>query len=580
MQELYSKKDVRIIGFSALVISILGILLSFKTYFLAKTFFTDAHEPQPFLQLYWVFKPILLFLGPDKTPFDVYEVFVCFMMLIGAAIFLKNKKDTRLIAFSMAVLLISNVTSLVNILMFIFFILPKRNGEAYSFFPYLYPVFNIAYAVLAFMILKKIREKKVLDTTVSETTVKISDTPKMQRFIHFFVDTLIMALVFMPVAFRVFEIFLRNNETFMRTFNESKLTLFLLLFICRFLYYPFFEIVFGSTPAKFLTESRVITSQATNPQSGNIFLRTLCRHIPFDAVSFFWKTGWHDRFSETYVVKEERVGFKTNKLLWFLLLLIPYLSFYYKGDDLLMMYTQMQSNGYMVKYEEDFRQNSVKNINTSQVFVLRTPIMGEYKLYMLKIEKVNGNEIICKKLVQDQTYSSNYFAARDIYQKQKDTAELVKIERQDFTKALTQTYGNTENPEKNGVDFFKNGNRYEIENIYSIASPYLENANLRYGLYNNSRDISGVMMTNNGKLGTLTKIKNISGNIKWENQLPMQVTPPESGQNGLYLKAKNIQRDSDFETDLYIRDSLNNQQIYRIIKTSGVDSQLRLFQLQ
>jgi hypothetical protein len=88
------------------------------------------------------------------------------------------------------------------------------------------------------------------------------------------------------------------------------------------------------------------------------------------------------------------------------------------------------------------------------------------------------------------------------------------------------------------------------------------------------------MMTNNGKLGTLTKIKNISGNIKWENQLPMQVTPPESGQNGLYLKAKNIQRDSDFETDLYIRDSLNNQQIYRIIKTSGVGSQLRLFQLQ
>jgi hypothetical protein len=36
-----------------------------------------------------------------------------------------------------------------------------------------------------------------------------------------------------------------------------------------------------------------------------IFLRTLCRFIPFEPISFLGGAGgWHDRFSSTFVVKE------------------------------------------------------------------------------------------------------------------------------------------------------------------------------------------------------------------------------------------------------------------------------------
>ena len=72
-------------------------------------------------------------------------------------------------------------------------------------------------------------------------------------------------------------------------------------------YYLGFETLFGKTPAKWLTRTRVITNAGNRPTFGHIFKRTLVRFVPFEGLSFLGRgRGWHDRWSRTRVVLEPR----------------------------------------------------------------------------------------------------------------------------------------------------------------------------------------------------------------------------------------------------------------------------------
>ena len=70
------------------------------------------------------------------------------------------------------------------------------------------------------------------------------------------------------------------------------------------LYYILFEYFFQKTPAKFLTRSKVVSIDGTKPGLGQCIGRTLCRFIPFEALSFFghFPVGLHDRWPKTRVI--------------------------------------------------------------------------------------------------------------------------------------------------------------------------------------------------------------------------------------------------------------------------------------
>jgi uncharacterized RDD family membrane protein YckC len=72
-------------------------------------------------------------------------------------------------------------------------------------------------------------------------------------------------------------------------------------------YYLLFEGLFGRSIAKFITGSIVVNENGKKPSFGFICIRTLCRLIPFDALSFLSKSGdiWHDSLSKTYVVEKK-----------------------------------------------------------------------------------------------------------------------------------------------------------------------------------------------------------------------------------------------------------------------------------
>lgn len=73
------------------------------------------------------------------------------------------------------------------------------------------------------------------------------------------------------------------------------------------LYYLIFEGLFGRTMGKIITGSIVVNENGLKPSFIVICIRTLCRLIPFDALSFLGKSEriWHDSISKTYVVEKK-----------------------------------------------------------------------------------------------------------------------------------------------------------------------------------------------------------------------------------------------------------------------------------
>jgi uncharacterized RDD family membrane protein YckC len=89
-------------------------------------------------------------------------------------------------------------------------------------------------------------------------------------------------------------------------------------YVILLFYYFIFETTTQRSPAKFITGTKVIMADGSKPSAGTILKRTFCRMIPFDGLSFLGElgNGWHDKFSDTYVVDikkyEEAVRLKST----------------------------------------------------------------------------------------------------------------------------------------------------------------------------------------------------------------------------------------------------------------------------
>ena len=78
-------------------------------------------------------------------------------------------------------------------------------------------------------------------------------------------------------------------------------------FVLSAAYYGAFEGLTSRTPAKLVTGTKVVSERGGPPSSGQIIGRTLVRLVPFEIFSFLVggdrPVGWHDRWSQTRVVR-------------------------------------------------------------------------------------------------------------------------------------------------------------------------------------------------------------------------------------------------------------------------------------
>lgn len=86
--------------------------------------------------------------------------------------------------------------------------------------------------------------------------------------------------------------------------EENRLLDYVYGFVIGTIYYSFFEGFTGRSIGKFFTKTKVVTEEGEQPDFSTILVRSMCRYIPFDALSFLGSdaSGWHDRFSKTRVV--------------------------------------------------------------------------------------------------------------------------------------------------------------------------------------------------------------------------------------------------------------------------------------
>ena len=141
---------------------------------------------------------------------------------------------------------------------------------------------------------EKEKLQAMLDRDSKEAAVSVRIASEIRRFINYTIDSslLVNAIVY----------FIRPMDLVLgRVAADWLYYLYgLSVFIpFPFLYYFVSETVFQRTPAKLVTNTKVVMLDGSKPSGGTIAKRTLIRiYVPF-APFFFW----HDRWSKTEVVR-------------------------------------------------------------------------------------------------------------------------------------------------------------------------------------------------------------------------------------------------------------------------------------
>ncbi len=127
------------------------------------------------------------------------------------------------------------------------------------------------------------------------------------RFGTYVIDRILSFGLSMVLAMFYFAMNPAAAESFDDTTASGKLLDYASGYLSLILYYVFFETVCkGRTIGKMICGTRALTVEGEIMDVGTVIKRTLCRIVPFDALSFLgaFGNGWHDRWSDTMVVTE------------------------------------------------------------------------------------------------------------------------------------------------------------------------------------------------------------------------------------------------------------------------------------
>jgi hypothetical protein len=222
-------------------------------------------------------------LGVQQVLFilsELFELSLCFIFLFGAGEV--KDKSYKLLRFFFV--------------MYYFFHLPltimsliQYGGNSASW-QLLYTIamrLISLFCVIVFLVAKP--ERRVEKVDISDYEL-VAYTSTGHRFVHHLLDVLFFLPIWLPW------IGLSNYGLDGPGFLAN-----LVFYGGYFLYCFLSEAIFRQTFGKIWTNSCVV-SNGISLSAGRVFVRTLCRYIPFDGLSFLWQGKWHDSVSSTAVV--------------------------------------------------------------------------------------------------------------------------------------------------------------------------------------------------------------------------------------------------------------------------------------
>jgi|APLak6261695196_1056220.scaffolds.fasta_scaffold05769_2 uncharacterized RDD family membrane protein YckC len=130
----------------------------------------------------------------------------------------------------------------------------------------------------------------------------------VQRFFNLIIDLLIIYAILLGIETTIKIISDVTNSRFLSEGIENLdvVDQCVIGIIIAILYYSLTEIYFSRSLAKYFTKTVVTMKDGSKPDNKTIFMRTFCRLIPIDFLTFLKipARGWHDTISGTYVVKK------------------------------------------------------------------------------------------------------------------------------------------------------------------------------------------------------------------------------------------------------------------------------------
>lgn len=132
------------------------------------------------------------------------------------------------------------------------------------------------------------------------------------RFANLIIDRIVVfVLFFLFGLFSSFTYQLLNIEFFInitdKLTNLSKIGDMILTSTVYFLYLLLMEyFTKGRTIGKYITGTKVISTDGAQPSFQDYFIRNISRFVPFDGLSFFGTNGWHDSWSNTRVINVKK----------------------------------------------------------------------------------------------------------------------------------------------------------------------------------------------------------------------------------------------------------------------------------
>ncbi|MFT5822183.1 MAG: putative RDD family membrane protein YckC [Crocinitomix sp.] len=312
-------KIVRHIGAITLVAGILGLLPNLIAFIpIESSILSEFISP-----MVYAFNPTLYFNFPfslmltgwnDLTGMSYnYLSIIFFALTIYAYYIYQNSKGrkAKMIHFCFSVILIGQLISLA---VFLITIITEPSILTHLNLILLLGVLMTAlWAYISFCIVMHFLRYEVIvdrksshdllddyDNSIGEKASTKNLTPKNDRLIHHIVDLLLVITVCSSEVWHLGGLFFWELEYAV----GMSIAFLLSMLIARFIYYPFFETVFGTTPGKILTGSIVRKEDGSRLKLMNAVNRTFIRMVPFEPLSFLGNSaGWHDKWTNTKVVK-------------------------------------------------------------------------------------------------------------------------------------------------------------------------------------------------------------------------------------------------------------------------------------
>jgi uncharacterized RDD family membrane protein YckC len=155
------------------------------------------------------------------------------------------------------------------------------------------------------------RKEKVngIETLVEKNLVRYRDVPYVDgwaRFGHFLLDRVFLYIF--SILFWIGAGVVLSLTGYSYLLDDPNLSIYDTLISWLLLYpayYFIFEAAMQASPAKAILGRVVVDEYGNKPPVKSILIRSFSRCVPFEPLSCFGSTGWHDDWSKTFVIRKK-----------------------------------------------------------------------------------------------------------------------------------------------------------------------------------------------------------------------------------------------------------------------------------